>query len=252
MSSSESHSIELGDRSTRVSVSGEGDPVFLCLHGLVDDLSIWDRLAPGLGHRGTVVRYDQRGHGDAGAPPGPYTRGDLASDAIAVLDHFEFDRAVLVGHSMGGIMAMTAALNYPDRVSGLVLIGTTSQANAKSAAWYSKIADAGIADGIVGLARTIYGPDSERSITGDPVGIAEVTRTLEQLHPDPLTPHLGQVQCRALLVVGEHDPLGAKATDICASALPDATIVRVDGAGHWVHVSNPDVILSAYDEWQDR
>jgi 3-oxoadipate enol-lactonase len=252
MITTEPRSIELGTHATRVVVSGAGEPVFVCLHGLVDDLDIWDLLAPGLENRGTVVRYDQRGHGGADAPPGPYSRDDLADDAIAVLDRLEIERAVLVGHSMGGIMAMTAALSHPERVAGLVLIGTTSQASGRAASWYTKIADAGVADGIDGLTRTIYGPDADRVVSGDPVGIAEVTRTLAQLHLDPLTPHLGAVPCPALLVVGEHDPLGARATEICARGLPDATVEFVDGVGHWVHVQAPDRILDAYDEWSDR
>lgn len=244
--------VDLPTHRTTVAVSGDGEPTFVCLHGLVDDLAIWDRLVPGLADRGTVVRYDQRGHGGAGAPPGPYTRDDLAADAIAVLDRLEIDSAVLVGHSMGGIVAMTAAINHPERVAGLVLIGTTGQASAKAAAWYTKIAEAGLTDGIDGLARTIYGPDKSRTIAGDAVGIAEVTRVLEHLHPDPLTPYLGQVQCRALLVVGEHDPMGVKATEICADSLRDSTVVNVDGVGHWVHVQAPDQVLDACDQWEAR
>jgi pimeloyl-ACP methyl ester carboxylesterase len=58
------------------------------------------------------------------------------------------------------------------------------------------------------------------------------------------------VQCPALLVVGEHDPLGAKATEICARALPDATVEYVDDVGHWVHRQAPDRILSALDSWR--
>lgn len=252
MITAEARTVDLGSHSTRAGISGSGERVFLCLHGLVDDLSIWDRLLRGLEKRGTVVRYDQRGHGGAGSPPGPYQREDLAADAIVVLDQLGIDRAILVGHSMGGVMAMTAALNHPDRVAGLVLIGTTGQAGEKASAWYSKIADAGLSDGLVGLSRTIYGPDSDRPINGDAAGISEVTRTLEQLHPDPLTPYLGAVQCPALLVVGEHDPLGAKATEICARALPDSTVEFVDGVGHWVHVQAPDRVLNAIDAWTSR
>jgi 3-oxoadipate enol-lactonase len=247
----DARTVDLGSHETRVAVSGSGEPVLLCLHGLVDDLTIWDRLAPELADRGTVVRYDQRGHGEAGSPPGPYSRDDLAADAVAMLDHLDVDRAVLVGHSMGGIMAMAAAVNHPDRVAGLVLIGTTSQASARAAAWYSQIAQAGVDDGVDGLARAIYGEGKQRSITGDPIGIAEVTRTLEALHDDPLTPHLANVRCPVLLVVGEHDPMGVKATEIVAEALADSTVSVVEGAGHWVHVQKPDAVLAAYDDWSD-
>ena len=248
----ELRTVDLGSHETRVAVSGSGEPVFLCLHGLVDDLTIWDRLAPELADRGTVARYDQRGHGEAGSPTGPYSRDDLAADAVGVLDRLDVDRAVLVGHSMGGIMAMAAAVNHPDRIAGLVLIGTTSQASAKAAAWYSRIAQAGVDEGVDGLARAIYGEGKQRPISGDPVGIAEVTRTLEALHDDPLTPYLAAVRCPVLLVVGEHDPMGVKATEIAAGALPDSTVSVVDGVGHWVHVQQPDAIIAAYDGWANR
>ena len=252
--------VDLGTHETRVVVTGDlsaaGDDaagaVFLCLHGLVDDLAIWDRLTPDLAERGTVVRYDQRGHGEAGSPPGPYSRDDLAADAVAVLDRLDIERAVLVGHSMGGIMSMAAALNHSDRIAGLVLIGTTSAANARAASWYSKIARAGVDEGVEGLARAIYGEGKQRAINGDPIGIAEVTRTLEALHDDPLTPHLRTVRCPVLLVVGEHDPMGVKATEIVARALPDSTVSVVDGVGHWVHVQQPDAIIAAYDGWANR
>ena len=98
----------------------------------------------------------------------------------------------------------------------------------------------------------IYGPDDQRAINGDPAGIAEVTRALEGLHTDPLTPHLVNIRCPALLVVGEHDPLGVKATEICARNIPAAEIRVVDGAGHWVHADRPDAVLDAYDAWSSR
>ncbi|MDX2380633.1 MAG: alpha/beta fold hydrolase [Acidimicrobiia bacterium] len=251
---SDVRTIDLGTHTTRVAVSGDpsAETVFVCLHGLVDDLGIWDRITPALAERGAVVRYDQRGHGEAGSPPGPYSRDDLATDAVAVLDALDIDRATLVGHSMGGIMSMTAAVNHPERVGALVLIGTTSAANAKAAAWYSKIAQAGVDEGADGLARTIYGTGKQRRIRGDAIGIAEVTRTLEALHTDPLTPRLAEVECPALLVVGEHDPMGVRATEIVANAISDSTVEFVDGVGHWVHVQQPAAVLTAYDEWSGR
>ena len=99
------------------------------------------------------MRIDQRGHGGSGAPPGPYSRAALASDVIAVLDAEGIDRTILVGHSMGGIVAMQAALEFPERIAGLVLIGTTSECREKVAGWYERIALAGDRDGTAGLGR---------------------------------------------------------------------------------------------------
>ncbi len=149
--------LDVGAHRLRVASSGSGPPDFVCLHGLVDTLEIWDRLAGPLSERGRALRYDQRGHGESDAPPGPYRREDLAGDAVALLDRLEIGRAVLVGHSLGGIVAMTMALVHPHRVAGLVLIGTASHCNEKVAGWYERIARAGERDGTAGLARAIYG-----------------------------------------------------------------------------------------------
>ena len=109
----------LGDYALRVSQEGEGPRRFVCLHGLVDDLTIWDRLAPSLAERGQLTRYDQRGHGTSDAPPGPYSRDDMASDAIALMDALAIEEAILVGHSMGGTVATVYAGAKPDRVDRL-------------------------------------------------------------------------------------------------------------------------------------
>lgn len=245
--------IDAGGHSLRCRLSGAGEPVFVCLHGLVDRLEIWDRIAPGLASRGRVACIDQRGHGESGAPPGPYAREDTARDVVAVLDALGVGRALLVGHSMGGIVAMATALAYPDRVAGLVLIGTASQCSERVAAWYERIARAGEAEGLDAIARTIYGPDARRRIEGSARGIAEMTRMLKSLHTDPLTPRLEKLACPTLLLVGEKDPMGARASEIIRDALPGGMgrLETFSDRGHWLHVEAPDDVLRAIDAWRD-
>jgi pimeloyl-ACP methyl ester carboxylesterase len=234
----------------RLDVSGADPPDYLCIHGLVDGLAIWDDLADPLAERGRVARYDQRAHGESTAPPGPCRREDLAADAVAVLDALGVGRAVLVGHSLGGIVAMTTALEYPERVAGLVLIGTASQCSEKAAGWYERIARAGERKGNAGLARAIYGEHSDRRVVGDAPGIAQVTRTLCSLFDAPLTPRLGEISCPVLLLVGEKDPMGPEASEIIWRSLTEATLEIVPERGHWLHVEAPDVVIRALDRWQ--
>lgn len=241
--------VDVGGHALRVASGGEAPPDFVCLHGLVDTLEIWDRVAPALESRGRLLRFDQRAHGDSDAPPGPYQREDLAGDAIALLDRQGIDRAILIGHSLGGIVAMTAALGWPDRVAGLVLLGTASQCSERIADWYERIAQAGEAHGTDGLARIIYGERSRRQVVGDAGGIAQVTRALKSLYTDPLTPKLGDVRCPALLVVGSVDPMGPRASEIIAEQLPDATLEVLAERGHWTHVEAPDEVVAALDPW---
>ena len=242
--------IDVGGHSLAVDAAGAGPPHFVCLHGLVDHLGIWDRLAPELAARGRLIRFDQRGHGDSDAPPGPYAREDLAADVVSLLDALGVERAVLVGHSMGGIVSMATALAHPDRVAGLVLIGTASQCSEKVAGWYERIATAGERGGTDGIARAIYGDGSSKTVRGDAQGIAHVTRTLMSLHDDPLTPRLGDVGCPTQLLVGEKDPMGPKASAIIEREIPGATLEVVPGCGHWLHVEAPEVVMRAIDRWQ--
>ena len=239
--------VDVGGHRLRLETAGNGSPTFLCLHGLVDRIEIWDRIAGPLSERGRVARIDQRGHGGSEAPPGPYRREDLAGDVSAVIRELGDPNTVLLGHSMGGIVSMTTALVHPEQVAGLVLIGTASQCNEKIAGWYERIALAGEKDGNEGLVRAIYGEKSDKVIEGDAQGIAEVTRTLKSLYDDPLTPKLAEIRCPVLLIVGDNDPMGPKASSIIASQLPSALLVTVPDCGHWVHVDEPDAVLAAID-----
>lgn len=250
MSDTNSSMVDVGGHRLRLAVAGSGRPDLLCLHGLVDRLEIWDRLCGPLSERGRVARIDQRGHGESEAPPGPYRREDLAADVVAVLREIGAPSAILVGHSMGGIVSMTTALEHPEQVEGLVLIGTASQCTEKVAGWYERIAVAGERHGSDGLARTIYGEKSRKVVHGDARGIAHVTRTLKSLYDDPLTPKLQGIACPVLLIVGEKDPMGPKASSIIADQLPNAELHVVPDCGHWVHVEQPQAVLEAFDRWR--
>ena len=147
---------------------------------------------------------------------------------------------------------MATALAHPDRIAGLVLLGTASHCSERIAGWYEQIAVAGETGGNDGLARIIYGKESRRRVVGDASGIAAVTRTLKSLYSDPLTPKLSRITCPVLLVVGEKDPMGPKASEIIAAELPNSTLEVLPGRGHWTHVEAPDDVLDALDRWRTR
>src|SRR4051794_9210770 len=86
-----------------------------------------------------VVLYDLRGHG--GSPLGADADGSLAqlgADLIHVLDDAGVERAVIAGFSLGGTIAMRAAIDAPERVSALALIGTSSRVNTAARGWYEE------------------------------------------------------------------------------------------------------------------
>lgn len=110
-----------GEVELEISRSGGGEEPLIALHGITAQHRAFDALARHLGPRG-LVGVDLRGRGNSGKPPSGYGMEAHAGDVVRVLDHLGVERAVLVGHSMGGFVGLQTALEYPDRVRGLVLL----------------------------------------------------------------------------------------------------------------------------------
>jgi 3-oxoadipate enol-lactonase len=103
---------------------GDGPPV-LFIHGLGYDRAGWGPAPRILSEKFRVVIFDNRGVGESDAPSGPYTTEQMAADAATVLDAVGVERAHIVGTSLGGMIAQTFALAWPERVRSLVLSATT-------------------------------------------------------------------------------------------------------------------------------
>lgn len=94
------------------------------LHAWGESMGVFDRLRPVLPQSIRAFVFDQRGHGDADKPATGYGLHDFASDTVAFMDEVGLASAVLVGTSSGGYVAQHVALHHPDRVRGLVLVGS--------------------------------------------------------------------------------------------------------------------------------
>jgi pimeloyl-ACP methyl ester carboxylesterase len=99
----------------------DGAPVVMFANSLGTTLEMWDAQTAALGGRYRVLRFDPRGHGRSPSPSGPYTVGELADDALALLDRLGIERVMFCGLSLGGAIGMTLALRAPERLERLVL-----------------------------------------------------------------------------------------------------------------------------------
>jgi esterase len=97
-------------------------PATLLLHGIGNYGRYWDFFADAVAGRLRLIATDARGHGESGKPTGGYAPQEFVADAIAVLDALAIERALIVGHSMGGTHAIRLAAAHPDRVERLVVI----------------------------------------------------------------------------------------------------------------------------------
>ena len=115
-------------------------PVLLLSNGLAADLSMWDAQIPFLAAHYRTLRYDNRGHGDTPASPGPYSIDLLASDALDLLDQLAIRKAHFLGMSLGGTIGWMLAASYPERIASLVLCDTPIEAAPE--VWATRITTA--------------------------------------------------------------------------------------------------------------
>jgi pimeloyl-ACP methyl ester carboxylesterase len=103
--------------------AGDGPPLVL-VHGITSNALTWQRVLPGLAERHTVIAPDLLGHGDSAKPRGDYSLGAYASGVRDLLIALGHRRATVVGHSLGGGIAMQLAYQFPERVERLVLVSS--------------------------------------------------------------------------------------------------------------------------------
>ena len=101
--------------------AGSG-PVIVLIHGITSTSATWERVMPYLATRFTVVAPDLIGHGESAKPRGDYSLGAYASGVRDLLGALGHERATVVGHSLGGGVAMQLAYQFPDRCERLVLV----------------------------------------------------------------------------------------------------------------------------------
>jgi lipase len=158
--------------------------VVLAIHGITASHLSWAvvardllKAAPG---RLRVLAPDLRGRGGSHALPGPYGMVAHAEDCVAVLDAAEVDRAIVVGHSMGGFVASVLAHRHPERVQRLVLVdGGVPFPELPPGTDVDAVLDAGLGPAIARLTQTFSGPDAYRDFWRAHPAFAEWSAALD-------------------------------------------------------------------------
>jgi 3-oxoadipate enol-lactonase len=115
-------------RKTAYERSGTGKAMVL-VHGFPLDHTIWEEVVPILNIKADVIVPDLRGFGESEVSPVDYLLTDLAAELLAMLDEFNIQQATIVGHSMGGYIALAFAHAYPKRTLGLGLVASQARAD---------------------------------------------------------------------------------------------------------------------------
>jgi pimeloyl-ACP methyl ester carboxylesterase len=125
----DSEFIEVNGLEVHLELSGEGKPPLILLHGFLASTFSWRKVREPLASDRLVIAFDRPAFGltERQLPPypdgvNPYTPNNQVELTIGLMDEFDIDQTVLVGHSAGGTIAMLTALTYPDRIAALILV----------------------------------------------------------------------------------------------------------------------------------
>lgn len=245
----------------------------LLIHGFTGSVDAWgDDLIRGLAESGLrrrrVLAVDLPGHGQSDVPgdPGRYGMTRIVDDLVEVLDHVNVSRADWVGYSMGGRVALGAAVLQPDRVRRLVLEGASPGIDDEEEAAARRDSDEALAASIleegmdsfvdawmaIPLFRTQERlPDERRArerrrrLACDPLGLANTLRGLGTGRQSSFWDALPETEIPTLLLTGAQDEKFTRLARRMAARMPDATHIAVPAAGHTVHLERPGSWLRA-------
>ncbi|NDV85822.1 3-oxoadipate enol-lactonase [Aurantimonas aggregata] len=228
-------------------------PTLVFANSLGTDFRIWDPLLAELGDQFTVLRYDKRGHGLSEATPPPYAMDDHVADLNALLDHLDIHDPLVVGLSIGGMIAQGLAARHPKLARGLVLMDTAHRIGTDEL-WNQRIA-AVEAEGIAAIAEGIlarwFTPAYRRPENPDFVGYANMLlRTPREgylgssaaLRDTDYTADVAGLDLPVLCIVGDQD--GSTPPDLVrstAALIRGAEFVVVENAGHLPCIEQPAV-----------
>jgi len=257
--------------------AGSG-PVILLVHGITSCKEAWRAVMPALAERFTVVAPDLLGHGGSAKPRGDYSLGAYASglrDLLAALGH---ERATVVGHSMGGGIAMQLAYQFPERVERLALVSSGGlgrevglvlrAATLPGAEWVLPILTRrGPRDAVVGAGHVLnrLGRRTRADVLGTARGLASLRDESARrafLHTARSILDAGGQRVSArdrlylaegmptLIVWGERDPMIPVAHGLAAhEQIPHSRLELFPDAGHYPFEEDPERFVDVLERF---
>lgn len=256
--------------------NGSAPPLIL-IHGSHDQSRSWDAVAHALRQTFHVIALDLRGHGDSDWAMGSsYSQVDHVYDLACLIKSVGLAKVTIIGHSMGGMVGLTYAGTFPERVSRLIVLDgvisapgrAAKQIDLRIANWiadldgialrnvrrYSSISEG--ADRILARNQRLTREQALHLATHalrqnaaggyrwkfDPYVRA---RTPNRSSPEDLAALYSRIQCPTLLVSGSESFVPDPETAGLVRHFQQAELVKIDGAGHWLHHEKTDEVVSA-------
>jgi pimeloyl-ACP methyl ester carboxylesterase len=239
--------------------AGAGDPALVLLHGIACDHTHFGPQIDHFARRHRVVAADLRGHGSSDAPEGVYSTELLADDVAWLIDRLSLGRPVVVGHSLGGVVALALAARHPDLPEAIVALDSPlippPERQAQMEDFFERLRGAGYEEEVGRYFSGLFGenddPARRRRIVERATGAPRhaVTSAWEQgaLHFD--TP-AAALACRVPFLYVDAGTPNAQ-LDRLGELCPALTLGRTVGAGHFHQLEVPDQVNAMLERFLD-
>ncbi|ACP36174.1 alpha/beta hydrolase fold protein [Sulfolobus islandicus L.S.2.15] len=231
-------------------VRGNGKPIVL-IHHLAGNYKSWKFVIPKLTLDSTVVVYDLRGHGRSSTPNSPYNIEEYSSDLRGLLVQLGIEKPILVGHSIGSLIAIDYALKYP--VEKLILVGALYKAPSPEV--YEKYVRIAVNFGLRALAeyRRLHKEFAETLVSNyhawnsllevyeetTPIGYKNAVEGL--LKAKDYSDELREINVNTLLVYGTYDGLITN-INVFKNNMKNVETKTIEGYGHFLNFENPSLL----------
>ena len=240
--------------------SGQGAPIVLG-HSFLCDGSQWREQVAGLSDRYRLINLDFRGHGKSAAATEPFTLYDAVDDVVGVLDQLGIEKAVWCGLSIGGMVALRAALTVPERIDRLIIMDSDSGSERFRKKIQYKLMGMGVRTMGFGpflneITRLMFGESTRRNKPElveewrAKFAAVDVPSTLVALggliQRDSVLDRLGEIDIPALIMVGQEDAsLPVPISRRIHKALPNSEFIEIPEAGHLSALEQPEFVNGA-------
>lgn len=266
--------VDVAGQRVNVWSAGETGPAVLLVHGIPTNHRLWDDVVPEVSQHARVLAVDLLGYGDSPAPEDQPV--DIASQAAVLLDLLDalgIDRAVVVGHDLGGGVAQILAVAAGDRVAGLGVVDgvcydgwPVPMVRAMKAGWplLERLPAATLTTALRPGLRTLFAHQQRAEPFLDrflgpwqrPEGprlLARHLRSLDSIYTQTVAPFLPRLRMPTEVVWGRRDhQMKPRYGERLARDIPDARLTWVDDASHFVPADRPDVVAEAVLRLVDR
>ncbi|MBN8582761.1 MAG: alpha/beta hydrolase [Anaerolineae bacterium] len=268
--------IEVNGVDVHYKIYGEGEPVFILLHGFGASLFSWREVTEPLTQFGTVIAYDRPAFGLTERPmewegESPYSQDSQVELVISLMDALGVEKATLVGNSAGGTISMLTALKYPERVTRLILVDPAVYAGGGAPAWIRPLLGTPQFDHLGPLfARQLQAQGTEflktawhdpSKITPEifegyqqPLQVENWDKALWELtvssRESGLAERVSEFNLPILVITGDDDRIVPTEQSLrLAEELPNTELAVIPQCGHVPHEECPAVFMQAVTEF---